>query len=1032
MEFSAKQIVPPKDWGRFEDLCLAIFRAAWGDTYAQKNGRTGQSQHGVDISSSSPSGPQCIQCKGKDHNYGGRVTPSEFDAELAKAEKFSPTPSYWALATTAPNDARLQEHVRRRSDEREAAGKFPVNVLGWETLVALIGGHPSVIREFYQEHSDQIEEMLETLRKLPGRDEIEAIVQSVSGKAAQGSAPQAWEPVSFEKQRGFGPALLGRALGAADVGFCPRLPEAEVLVGELTIGYSARLAGVPGAGKSVCALQAAETLAEKGFRVVRLRDPRVAELDLTGDDVPTIHLIDDAHLTGRVAIAHAEKSTTPDKLLLSTFTTVDMASTAPGTVHLDATRAVRVIANDLRKRPEEVLAAVRQLDDWIGNGRGDERLEGRLEEAEKAEFPWQFCFVLSGGWRRVNAIVASARVGKADLVLAAIAIRQLASRDAPATSADLSSLLTAGGLDPADARKALSWLVDQRIVISGEDLRCPHQRFAAKVFDPVLQDQTSEGRKRVGAMMACALSDPTLPLSGLGTLLTEFRMSSSGYGWTSLVDRTVLGPFLARCWAAETAEDIAAAARILREIDSYIPDAITRPGRHAVETVARWFSSPRPIMAHAVGSYLNGTYRNRRYGRAIVRASDPDAIAAAHNAALTVATAEFASDIGNMITSAHAALTPEWTAQYLSRIDRRKCLALAANWPKTSSLYHAAWFCQGFIHLDEAFGLELIDALGPSIGARMREEPIKAFRQLEDIFWSSLRIYDPLQVYVGKLKPTNGMRATCARLCAQWEPSELARKLTQASSHEFRDAAGLLNILHKSAPDLHAATVAALDWDAVDRSLGSDWSKLPDHGVTFLCQFFEDKSGRAAAARLIERHLDQMDPLDDRLAFIAPAAAVRQLDRNGSINLGIHHAHWVASAFVLVEVHKSRPDLVPKLLNPHLEGIAKALSSESPSSYEQSLIFIRVCEQVAPEAFEAILSKINDTAAARGWVEILSATGRRGSRLRDRGARDAVAWLLHHLRNRDGSLGDQARRVASEFPTESRISAKKLEHFDDL
>jgi len=42
MQFRAKQIAPPKEWGTFEDLCHALFKRVWNDRLAPKNGRRGQ------------------------------------------------------------------------------------------------------------------------------------------------------------------------------------------------------------------------------------------------------------------------------------------------------------------------------------------------------------------------------------------------------------------------------------------------------------------------------------------------------------------------------------------------------------------------------------------------------------------------------------------------------------------------------------------------------------------------------------------------------------------------------------------------------------------------------------------------------------------------------------------------------------------------------------------------------------------------------------------------------------------------------
>ncbi|WP_206757234.1 hypothetical protein [Sphingomonas sp. CFBP 8765] len=1036
MEFTAKQIAPPKDWSRFEDLCRALFSAVWNDPYAQKNGRSGQPQHGVDIwgeSHGARSGTHCIQCKGKEINYHGKVTNSEFDTELAKAERFKPAPRLWILATTAPNDASLQEHVRIRSQERAAAGTFLVTVLGWESLIALMGDHPSVIEQFYPEHGNHMCALLAAVRALPRRDEL---LPFLSGKSSSQhedtSGRNSWVPIAFETTRGLGPALLGRALGAADVGLCPRLPEAGVLEAELASSYSARLAGVPGAGKSVCALQAAEYFAGKGFRVVRLRDPRTDTLTLTQDDVPTVHLIDDAHLTAEHTLVLAEQAATPSKLLLSAFTTPHILGRSPGTIHLDAKRAVGVIADDLRRRRDETLAAVRLVDDWVGDGIGQEKLEGRLDAAASADFPWQFCFILSGGWRRVNSVVASARAAKADLVLGAIAIRQLATRDGRATAQDLHPMFVAAGLAFDEAAAAIAWLVEQRIVVAATDLRCPHQRFSAKVFDPLLEQRDADGRRQIARMMAQTLADPAMSLAGLGLLLSEFRMSESGARWSRLIDEPALTPFLERCWAAESAEDIAAAARALREIDSYLPDAIKRPGRNAVITVAKWFSAPQPSMAHAVGNYLNGTYRNVRYGRAIVRASDPEAIADRLNDALCAQTADFASEIAKMITQAFIALTLEWKTRYLARIDRQKCLMLASNWPTESPLYRSAWFCEHLLHLDRNFGLQLVDALGAAIGGRMRADPIDTFDALEDIFSNGLRIYDPLQVYKGKLAPTAAMREACGRLCRQWGPEDLARALEQASVRQFRDAAGVLNVIHKAAPELFAATVAAIDWDQLDRTLGADWGQLPHDAISLLCQFFYDSVGRARVADMIDRHLEEIAELDTSLAYIAPDAALRQIERGAYIALAGDSNNWPLRGGILADFHKRRPERVGALLEPHLSAIAAALSQESPTYFERALLFLRVCRQVAPIGFETILEQVDVATAGKGWTAALSGREVSGHKLRHPGAREAVAWLVHHLRDRSGALGDLARRLREEFPKGATLSAKKLETFSDL
>lgn len=1033
MEFTALQILPPKDWGRFEDLCRCLFAAVWGDPYTQKNGRTGQPQHGVDVwgrACGPHAGTHCVQCKGKDANYGGKVTIADFDAELAKAEHFQPEPAYWFLATTAPTDGALQEHARVRSAKREARGAFPVNVLGWETLVALMGEHPKVIEQFYPEHGGHMQELLAAVRALPRRDEVFAMIEqfTVAANHPSADAKGAWQPVRFDQGRGLGPALLGRALGAADTMQCPRLPEAGDLVRELKVSYSARLAGVPGAGKSVCALQAAETWAGKGYRVLRLIDPASTRIQLTDDDAPTVHLIDDAHLASPHGLVLAEQCASETKLLLSTFTSVDGAGTRPGTIHLDAKRAVRVIADELRARRDETLAAVRTIDDRIGDGLGEESIDWRLDAAAQSDFPWQFCFVLSGGWRRVRSIIASARAAGADIVLGAVAIRQLASRDARAGASDLAPLLGAAQVAPDAADRAIAWLVEQRLVLAASDLRCPHQRFSAEVFDPILTEQDKGGRQQLAAMIGHTLADPMMPLAGLGSLLTQFRMSRGNIIWTPLIGRDLLEPFLDRCWNAHEPADIAAAAYALREIDSYIDDYFKYPTKAQVETIASWFSRPMPEAAYRVGAFINGTYRNRRFGRAIIRASNPEAIADALNQAMEAASADFACEITKMVSQSFGALTPEWIARYLTCVDRRKALRFIANWPASSQIYHAAWFCEQFTYLDREFGFDCAEALGPAIAERMRANPIDAIEQLDDIFGSTLRVFDPLGVYRGKLAPTARSRAIASELCSVWEPKALAAKLSQLTPRGFQGAAELLNVLHTSRRDIYDETVAALDWKAVEAAVGDNWAKLPHNADMFIAQCHASKAGRKEVARLIEEHIEEIDRLDARFAIIAPKAAFRQIERGARVNLS---GRWQLGAVVLAEFHKRRPELVQALLGNHPALMAKALSEESPSFFDDALLFLRVCRQVAPEAFESILSHIDLSIVEKGWRSAL--TGRQGKhKVRNGSARIAIAWLVHVTQDRTDPLGDLARRLLAELPKETKISPKRLEPFPDL
>ena len=167
MDFLDKQIDRPKSWEKFEELARALFGAVWKDPLAQKNGRAGQAQTGVDVFLSPSHDCKAIygiQCKGKDALYGAKATIAEFDVELAKAESFEPGLSKWLFVTTAANDASLQKHARKVSQARLQQGKFPVHVLGWETIHALLDQNRPVVEQFYPEYVGASSERVDLLR----------------------------------------------------------------------------------------------------------------------------------------------------------------------------------------------------------------------------------------------------------------------------------------------------------------------------------------------------------------------------------------------------------------------------------------------------------------------------------------------------------------------------------------------------------------------------------------------------------------------------------------------------------------------------------------------------------------------------------------------------------------------------------------------------------------------------------------------------------------------------------------------------
>ena len=167
-----KQIPPPASWEEFEDMCRDLWRLLWNDHNAQKNGRQGQAQAGVDVYGQPDGGSKWagVQCKGKDNYTEKTLTDKELRDEVDKAKKFTPpiTKEY-VMATTGLRDAKIQQVAREITQQHQKEGLFPVHVWFWEDIKDKFAEYPEQIKKYYPDlyattvGNAQIEQILEKL-----------------------------------------------------------------------------------------------------------------------------------------------------------------------------------------------------------------------------------------------------------------------------------------------------------------------------------------------------------------------------------------------------------------------------------------------------------------------------------------------------------------------------------------------------------------------------------------------------------------------------------------------------------------------------------------------------------------------------------------------------------------------------------------------------------------------------------------------------------------------------------------------------
>jgi len=134
--YDLRSIHIPKiiDDSLFEHLCRDLWKNDKKNELVNINGRSGQSQAGVDVFGRNIESGEWfgIQCKVRKTNR--YLTREEIFEEIEKAKTFNPTISEYILCTTLDRDVAFQELERKISDELRGQGSFKFKIMNWNEI----------------------------------------------------------------------------------------------------------------------------------------------------------------------------------------------------------------------------------------------------------------------------------------------------------------------------------------------------------------------------------------------------------------------------------------------------------------------------------------------------------------------------------------------------------------------------------------------------------------------------------------------------------------------------------------------------------------------------------------------------------------------------------------------------------------------------------------------------------------------------------------------------------------------------------
>lgn len=152
----AVDIFPPAYWQDFEKLTLDIVKIEWKDDYAERHGREGQAQGGLDVLGynhhmEEHTGIQCkkraLKAKPSYESPSNTLTIKEIDDELAKVKSSNHNLDRFIIATSGPRDSELQKHVSALNKKEP---NIKLTIRFWDDYVEFLNNHPELMYRYYE------------------------------------------------------------------------------------------------------------------------------------------------------------------------------------------------------------------------------------------------------------------------------------------------------------------------------------------------------------------------------------------------------------------------------------------------------------------------------------------------------------------------------------------------------------------------------------------------------------------------------------------------------------------------------------------------------------------------------------------------------------------------------------------------------------------------------------------------------------------------------------------------------------------
>jgi hypothetical protein len=790
---------------------------------------------------------------------------------------------------------------------------------------------------------------------------IDGILKSLNLPA---EAP-GWEYVSFVEQRGIEVAFAGERLGAADVDSCPRLQEVEALLKVFETTPCATLVGESGAGKSLTAFQVAATFCKKGYEVLRLCDSNLQSKELLLASLSvlprkTLLLLDDADRVSPGLIETLRGTSSSQRPLLVVLS--DKDNKVPS-VMLDAKAAVNTISQFLLVDRPKTLELVKKADPYIGEGYISTALETRLDEANEAESPWRFMFILTAGWRRYRNTLAHLKsLDRLDILFGMIAARQTVTLDGLVSSSWLTEVARHYDKDDDWIKEGLRQLRERRLILGdSQGVRCSHRRLASVALELLCETASDAELTKLIPLLRSVFLFETPPLRGISWLAHALIMTGPAFGKMKkkdLISDATLRHILNRCLASVPGVSRRDAFFAMTNLRDWNPTIFDRLWQEQPRLSA-WITEPDPESAAACGSFLNQiAQRDKKLVVKIIRRSDPVLIADKVSSSLAGQSYFWAELVKNLYYGG-----PRWRSRFAKALDRSRLKALFLK-SKLVHLEGMAELAESLFYYSQPLALKLTRTFTPQLAAALNRDPAKNAARIQmSLLWHVLGF----NLLDNKSKPNRAQRLVSKNLVARLNPKRIAAALPKYPRRDWEPYCRCLLVIRGTSEKKHREIVKALNWAKLEAATNQCWATFP-RDLRLLLGMLITTKNQEPSRSWVARHADDIQQVVPFLIWIAPQAMAKKIKSGSRLDLSVQAGHdWGEAMVALMALAKIDKEIVQSVLKDNLQSLAQGFSNLSNLHSELVPLTCKYLKSLRPKIFHEMAPLIDHALALKAW-----------------------------------------------------------------